>query len=935
MITSFRVFAILTTSLCLMLSNLPTANSQSDAEKIFGAIVKELERQSQKNNPRPQPNPGNPGPGQPFPVQPRPGNSGPKGNILINNESHDSLQVGFARPHGGGTYRKQVSAHNTYRRTGMAIGTMVNVSGPNSSQQFRLSGSNLSITVAEDGRMMAASSSVPPQIMPIMPVVPNRKGSLNISNLSLRSVSIQVVSPQGMGAFAEVIQPGRQWTRSNLAVDTEVTFAGQQQRSFRIKRGTNNVFISPDGTINISGSRVPSVPTPPSSNGNTIEIANRCGQPITATYGTRVREIQNRSGYTFVATPPGQIVRVTGNGATATFAHRGQIISIRVQPNGQFDNLPLDASVVPDGIGPGLPTPGNIGHALVLNQSSQSVMYRYQEPGSSLQNLPIGPMQTIEWRPVPAGTIMSLVIDTQTKSVSIKANQWTSMVVSPQGQIAINTTPVRIDPKTNPLLPTPSVTDLPIPTPGIVIPNPKPGPNESNLPQAAPRNLLATTYQPFTGPVLDSFASKTTTETKAVVEMLKTASTARIDAIDSSLNTNGINNDLLIDSAKRGKLEEVVEQIQNIPTAQATNSGKLLEDLTAIAALRSELVPLAAKLAAGASNASLLKRIKAISQQANRLGNQGLAAAMKSIRRDLTIQETLSQSVLTKRGPGSLSTQIPKGMVTVISHPWVEADKIYFDSNTLILKDSPDGFVSVSKEMAQEVLGLPIAKAGATQPAEITSVVGATITVTNPSSNDQTIQFDINQKTYTLTTGQQLELAAGSNYIIEFRPNNSGEKTKYNLSEPGIYLFSYRDKAWSLGKKSIIAQISNFTSNVTLNYLLDGIPQKVVPGKTAIHTSSKPMIIAFDSGNDTGTISRKLVESGEFYFALQPDYANKWDLFQGKYTKADQTNPEGLRFKRTSLVDIKNTAGKDLFDFTLLDLNEPSPATTDLIDALR
>lgn len=1035
MCISIRRLTLFTLLLGMMFGFVEPVQSQSDAEKIFGAIVQELERHSQNNQPRPAPNPRQPNPRKPSPNQPVPGRPGSSqgvwgsrwsnvpsnqtGNVVIKNKSNNPLRVGFARPNGGGTYVKTVQAHNTYRRTGLPLGTSVNLSRKSRNQQFKLSGASLTITVDLDGRMMAASTSLPPSIMPVLP---NNVGALYVTNLSPRTLNLQITSPQGMGAWTDTVRPGGQWVRSDLAVHTDVTINGKKRRTVHIERGTQKIFVMPNGSFsssssgnrpwepvfpigqtcsvritnysgyNISASffapsktngKVRSIPSqqsiqedrlPPGtqvslsggitnktivlsgsgllqvevmqngnvrsfnantdpttpSRGNSIEIANRSGQSITASYGSRVREIRNRSGYTFAATPPGQMVRISGNGATASFVHRGQLLTVRARTNGQFDNLPIDSMVQPDA-----PAVTLTGHALVVNQSTMISTYTYQSPGSTPQSLTVGPLQTIPWRSVPAGTTMSLEVGASKVPTIIPANQWTSLVVSPQGKINLRSTSTRHEPEMESGALEPDLADDLIPTPDELLPNPDPPSNNDPLPTKIAANGLPTpNVTPLVDWVVTNFSRKTMGETKELLDLLDAASINRIDAIAKELKAASIDSEVAIQNAKQGKLPEIASFVAGLPSTQSARFQEELNDLNKIATLRTQLIPLKAKLESGAASASLKTHVSAIALQASNLGNAGLTAAMKRIRRDLSIQDTLLRGLETT-GLEPAQLALPKGEVSVIAHPWVKPGNSYFASTGLVLTDSADGLIMVSKMSAEDALQLPVDSNGNRVPETNANTVSSMVIISNPESNRSTLQFSINKKNYSLAAGKQQSLPVGPSYLIEFRRGSEKEQAKFDVSKPGIYTFGSNNEGWSLAKQKIVMRVSNPVNGVTLNYLIDGKPESLTAGSTALHDSSQPVLLTFDQGEGFGTKNKLVSNSGEFYFAIDSD-TGYWDLYaglmpeQGKPSGQGKTSGEVLRIERPTLNHIKNSAGNSLFDFSLL-----TPSTGDLIEDLR
>lgn len=992
----------------------------SRAEQIFGAIVDQLEQQARQSNRRES------GPPQRGIWSNRwnPVPQGPSGTVRIVNESNQSVSVTFARP--GGGIRSSSVGPRSEQSWSQVLGTDISVFAAGPPAQFSLSGGALNISVQPDGNVVATSSSLPPDVSPVLP---GNVGAVYVTNRSPQLVELSGSAPPPMvGMWRDAVAPGGQWVRTDLPVGGEVNVTAGGVRSFPIEPGSLRIFVQSDGTISSNKDGFTPTPTPPppsarrqtvritnmsSANVNArffppfqstgklrvivpreeieerfvrggtrivfdgsiptetitvtggglmqltilpegrvrfggpdgvtpppmpsdagdVKVTNRSGTTITVSYGDLVREVVDRSAHSFERLPRGRTVRITGNGATATFTHDGSNVEVRVQPDGKFDNLPATAAVTPDSSDP-LTT---IGHVLVANQASSPATLEYTMPGAASQTATLKTGESVSWSPVAAGTQLKLQVGGQTRQTTVGGGQWTSLVVATNGTIAVKTTAAKHEPELTSLVVEPDTEGESnsnssagvIPPDSLVNPDP---PSNDDPPVDPPTNTLPTPdAAPLTQSIVARFSRKTISESELLVDMLATASDARLRALESRLTAAGIDAasaKAMVDAARRGDASALNTARSSLTDAQRTGSTSELNALEAIAALREQLLPLRGKLQNSATTAEMLPHITAINRQGENANNSGITSAMQRMRRDLVIRDTLNRALETT-GIEGRQVSLPQGEVHVISHPWITKGNIYFAPSGLLLLGASGEEVVVTKMEAADVLRIPVAKDGTPVPRYQGAKSTAKVLLANPAATRSTLRFQVNGTAYSLAAGEERAFDAGPQYVIEFSRGSSGATAKYNISKPAMYAFTATDQGWNLVKKKLTLRIANPEHSVPVGYQVDGRNETLQPGDTAVHQSSLPITIAFDTGESTRIETKRLTDSDDLYFAVDLS-SGYWNLFDGTPPAPPKASGEVVRIERPALSDIRLAAGNSLFDFSAT-----TTGSDDLLDSLR
>ena len=551
------------------------------------------------------------------------------------------------------------------------------------------------------------------------------------------------------------------------------------------------------------------------------------------------------------------------------------------------------------------------GHLLVVNRSPSKATVSYQVPTTRQQSFAVAANQTMAWRPSPAGTSITVACSGNSRSFTILPNQWTSFLVDSSGKIETKTTLTQHDLTPGEQSPTPLNPDPPAPSN-----------DDPPAPELVSNPLPKVDATPLVDWLVTKFSRNTTKESLELVDLLDASSKLRLESIVSDLQAAGAETDGLLEAATSGDANKIAS------LSAGAGSRDQMSDLAAIATLREQLIPLRSKIASGASSASVMPHVSAIANQATNLGNAGLAAAMKRLKRDFAIHNTISRG-LEATGLQPHQVALPKGKVNVISHPWVNPGNTYFASTGLVLKDSQDDLITVAEMPSSQALNLPVAATQQPLAEYKLPTVAKTVTVANPSSNGATLRYRLNDEEYALDAGQQQSYPAGPQYVIDFTRGSSGEKSRFDISSPGVFVFKPGEGGWALVRKQVTVKVANPPNSVTLAYSLDGKPEVLEPGSTAVHKSNTPIMIAFDQGEGFGAKKKVVEQNGAVYFAID-EKTGYWDLYEGEASQPGDSTAEVLRIKRPTLADIKNSAGTSLFDFSL-----SNPSTGNLIQDLQ
>ncbi len=851
---------------------------------------------------------------------------GPSSNsrVIVKNNFNQSAIVGSqkrVRTRGGALgvmEEESLGPNRELQKVNLQIGSNVTVRVASNSRTMSVQPGLQRITIRSNGTIAAPGEPIP------MPTPPTPYGStqqVTVKNKSNSSVNATFYRPQASRGKLRAVPAGGEVTELNVRVNSQIVLDGSiSTQTLNVTGGAPMVVsVTPSGQVVLGEVYVPPSPGPgpiPSWD-NKVEVYNATDAPIEALFYDRLREIKPNSSY-LARMKPGERVRISGNGATANWVYGGGRQKVRVLPDGQYVDLPRQATVIPNS-----PPVAEFGHALGANLSKAAVPYALSAPGFAAVNGTLKPNTTGNWNAVPAGTQFTLTTaDGQQHAYTVAAGQYISTVVDSAGTVhQMTTSTEHTPPQLQAVVPTPD-SDGPN-TPNNELVNPDP-PSDEPLAEEVPVNVLPTpNTAPLTRRIVSRFSRKTNEESLELVESLLKGSAARLSSIKQSLATAGVDAivaESMAGAASRGEPEGVTVEVDKLSTDLRSATNDPVKTLRTIALMRQQLLPLERKLSSGAESSDIRSYLKSLENQANNLGDDGLAAAMARIRRDLALRDMLSQG-LESSGIGSEQMALPQGEVTYIQHPWITTSNTYFAPSGLMVTGTKGEVIVVSKTHSSAAVSLPVSRDAKAETDLKGQPPRPVVHVSNPESTRSTLVFTMSGKRHSLAAGKSKDFEKGPKYVIEFQKGSSGETAKFNISKPGHYAFTSKEGAWTLVQKKIVAKIENPANETTLLYLVDGEQQSLEPGGTAVHRSKLPMVVQFDAGEGFDNHAKYLKADGTWHFAIDSS-TGYWDLFPGPASEIAATGDVLARIERPTLGALQVQCGEELFDFPETDFGE-------------
>jgi hypothetical protein len=877
----------------------PTSKAQpSTADQIIGGILQQLSQQN--NQPSGVPHAG---------VYARRYGGPPFGSssVTIQNQMNGAVRLRFAYPGGGGNSVASVMPGQQYTKTGLPRGTALKMLGAAGEQDFVLSGNSMRITVDPSGQVFATSGAGGGGGGGPGPL-PTIVGAIKITNRSNQVINISVrpAQPGLTGGYIVRLAPGDEWQKE-LPVGTPVSVSAGEQRDFRVDNGLTRVFVRGDGTIGTSGDWGGFVPPPPPGPGLAnagVIINNQSAAEVRASFR---RPFSNRetvaiivAGDTYARNDLAEGTRVTLGGsipADTFILSGGQTQRLTVMPDGRIrtGNRP----------GPTPPPPSSAGDVEIVNRSGDVVVANF---GVSSKTIRHNSAHT--YVQLDAGRIVQISAGDYVATFTHRGAS-ERVTVRPGGTFDGLPLFARV---TRNALPPPLIDPDSNPNP----PNNDDPPENVDPPLVAPANPLPLpNAMPLKESVVARFARKTIDETTELVDLLIEASAARSETIAQAVAAAGVDAGgvgLLRDAAKSGdpnRLEQLTQQFDDTARNELATE---LAALSSVTKIRQQLLSVKQKLAAGETSSGFRQHFTVLSTLATNLGDDGLAAAVARMRRDLLLRDTVAQGLETSAvGPEQMS--LPQGQVTVISHPWFTTGNTYFSESGLLLVGSKNPQVLVTTMDAVDALQLPVAKMAESIPNADPAASNNQITVLNPAATRTKLSFKINDKDYTLAAGEQQVLRAGDSQTIEFSRGSSGEVARFDISQPGVYAFSAGAAGWDLARLRVDLSIANAPHSVSLVFVVDGAARRIDAGKTIELNSNEPIVVHFDTGEGAGTVAKRFADDAVVHFAIDPE-TGYWNLFAGPAPPAPKAGGDVVRIDRPTLADIQRTASAALFDFS-------------------
>jgi hypothetical protein len=205
-----------------------------------------------------------------------------------------------------------------------------------------------------------------------------------------------------------------------------------------------------------------------------------------------------------------------------------------------------------------------------------------------------------------------------------------------------------------------------------------------------------------------------------------------------------------------------------------------------------------------------------------------------------------------------------------------------------------------------DVAGLPIAISPPVPDTQEDPMTSGTLLINH---TDSTINYTINDQSYSMGPHYTQELPTGQSWVIGFDRGGSFGTARYTLGD-GTYAFTTTDQGWDVQKQpSYAVTLDNSLNRNVFNYVFNGAQQTVAAGQTATLNSDYPVRVSFDNGE--GQIKQKDLDSGSF--KIVSSLGSGIDLYAADAVKPPVADPTGY-----PVVDGKRIPpGFKLFDVAL------------------
>jgi hypothetical protein len=258
----------------------------------------------------------------------------------------------------------------------------------------------------------------------------------------------------------------------------------------------------------------------------------------------------------------------------------------------------------------------------------------------------------------------------------------------------------------------------------------------------------------------------------------------------------------------------------------------------------------------------------------------------------LGLSELLNQVVLSSQvtggmgngtgiGPAGTPTDFPTGECLIVCDPnMASGQTCLLPGETICVGTGGQGPLQVMEGTAASALGLP---SGTEPPVEDASgtaaVLGANgITIINPEATGAAVNYRLGTEAFVLEAGKNKQHGS-TNQVIVFDKGESFGETRYTLAQ-GTYRFATGETGWDLKQATFTVTIDNSDSPIDFSYAFNNSQVTIPAGGVKTHTSNSLPVVRFNKGDD-GEDSRKELDSGTFYVAIDPD-TNLIDIFAAK-----------------------------------------------------
>ena len=223
----------------------------------------------------------------------------------------------------------------------------------------------------------------------------------------------------------------------------------------------------------------------------------------------------------------------------------------------------------------------------------------------------------------------------------------------------------------------------------------------------------------------------------------------------------------------------------------------------------------------------------------------------------------------------------PTGPTDIYSMPgWPEGTIAVTPQGDLMHGTGGSGELAVHQGTVADVIGMPVpdddALADVDEEAAESLTSGAVLL--SSKENRSEMHYRVNGQNFTIQPGQRQPLPVGHRYVVEF-DRGGGFGSAKDTVEHGAYAFTETSRGWELRRQTYHVTIDNSENRHDFHYLFNGEETVVRARQRQEHTSSYPVVVAFDRGNG-GEAGRKRLETGVYRVGLDME-SRRIDLFPG------------------------------------------------------
>jgi len=236
---------------------------------------------------------------------------------------------------------------------------------------------------------------------------------------------------------------------------------------------------------------------------------------------------------------------------------------------------------------------------------------------------------------------------------------------------------------------------------------------------------------------------------------------------------------------------------------------------------------------------------------------------------------------------------LPQGKIALIYDPSVpRGTAIVLSKEAMIIGSEGQPGLRIVTGTAVEALGLPVVTGTPVGDLQSPEMKGGILLV-NRGKNNATVNYNLNGTHYVMEAGMSQRLDNDRKWIVEYDRGQGLPPLAYTLS-PGTFYFTPSDMGWQLFRQRYDVAIDNTENHQEFNFVFQGQNQTVPAGATKTLTSDYPIVVQYDRGNGTETVTKMMFFSGNVQVGMNVA-DNKWDLFP---TNDNQREVTALRLFR-------------------------------------